>query len=387
MENLFTGVTVVISATEVNKFVRASDNSLVGDRCPDRNAAINIIPYHEVVRDAILKQLVSVAGAPLNITLSKQKKNKKHHSFSMYCNDCSKIITAISEHIEHNKPLVIDVPAEHGPRPSCQFKKVTSKYQIKTTFYECFNEISDAFLCLTGLTSRRRSYSTSAAVVNDFDVLENIPEVAGDVEAEDGDGFPDDVELEAAAADAIEFEAAPVIAVETADAEVAELQVERPISVVQSSEGRIKELEEALAAEVAKNDALSRENAELKAQLEVTTTIKTRVVTELKKTQALLVESEEERIKLHDTVLDLKGKIRVVARLRPTVSSEAEKPLANIEFPTKNTLKLSSNVSYSFDHVFNPQTNQEKVFSYVKPLLQSVLDGFNVSLIAYGTYA
>lgn len=81
----------------------------------------------------------------------------------------------------------------------------------------------------------------------------------------------------------------------------------------------------------------------------------------------------------------LKGKIRVVARIRPLAASEAKKPEANLEILTKNTLKLPTNDFYSFDHIFDKRTSQATVFNYVQLLIQSVLDGFNVSLIAYGT--
>lgn len=39
---------------------------------------------------------------------------------------------------------------------------------------------------------------------------------------------------------------------------------------------------------------------------------------------------------------------------------------------------------YEFDKVFPPSTSQEEAYSAVQPLIQSVMDGYNVCVFAYG---
>jgi kinesin family protein C2/C3 len=39
---------------------------------------------------------------------------------------------------------------------------------------------------------------------------------------------------------------------------------------------------------------------------------------------------------------------------------------------------------FEFEHVYDPQTQQEKVFEDTKPTITSCADGYNVCIIAYG---
>ena len=42
------------------------------------------------------------------------------------------------------------------------------------------------------------------------------------------------------------------------------------------------------------------------------------------------------------------------------------------------------NKQYQFDYVFSSETSQREVFQSVTPLLNSVLDGYNATILAYG---
>uniref|UniRef100_A0A2N9IDQ2 Kinesin-like protein n=1 Tax=Fagus sylvatica TaxID=28930 RepID=A0A2N9IDQ2_FAGSY len=44
----------------------------------------------------------------------------------------------------------------------------------------------------------------------------------------------------------------------------------------------------------------------------------------------------------------------------------------------------SSKKQFKFDHVFRPEDNQEAVFAQTKPIVTSVLDGYNVCIFGYG---
>lgn len=104
-----------------------------------------------------------------------------------------------------------------------------------------------------------------------------------------------------------------------------------------------------------------------------------------------------ERKVLHNMVLDLRGNIRVFARVRPPLASEGDKMLCSWSFTDDSSLEILSNEivqstgsrkqtkhDFAFDQVFDPNTSQEDIFEMVSPLIQSALDGYNICIFAYG---
>ncbi|BFZ24742.1 hypothetical protein BsWGS_27781 [Bradybaena similaris] len=105
------------------------------------------------------------------------------------------------------------------------------------------------------------------------------------------------------------------------------------------------------------------------------------------------------RQELHNVLMELRGNIRVHSRLRPLMEfdGDSEDPSAlgrpgtrsevvvhyvddeNICVKTNKNTKM-----FEYERVFDPTEKQEAVFDEVRPMLQSLLDGYNVCIMAYG---
>uniref|UniRef100_A0A7S4JBW0 Kinesin motor domain-containing protein n=1 Tax=Odontella aurita TaxID=265563 RepID=A0A7S4JBW0_9STRA len=138
--------------------------------------------------------------------------------------------------------------------------------------------------------------------------------------------------------------------------------------------GEINVLKERLKAEEQKSKFVSVAGAEKVAALEAT-----------------IREGQAERRRMHNLIQELRGNVRVFARVRPFlpndgVSDDAE-PFVVPKSESSLKLKKSDDgqeYSFSFDRVFPPSVGQEAVFDEVSELVQSALDGYNVCLFSYG---
>jgi kinesin family member C1 len=127
-------------------------------------------------------------------------------------------------------------------------------------------------------------------------------------------------------------------------------------------------------------------------------------------------DTEAVRRRLHNTILELKGNVRVFCRVRPpktacenenepksvavTVVEDGENAGRGLELrqPIKEGrpsgavaagnggvgAKGPQRLTFTFDRVFAPVSGQEVIFEEVSALVQSALDGYKVCLFAYG---
>ncbi|XP_008454633.2 kinesin-like protein KIN-14S [Cucumis melo] len=113
--------------------------------------------------------------------------------------------------------------------------------------------------------------------------------------------------------------------------------------------------------------------------------------TENERLKKKYLEESTERKRLYNEVIELKGNIRVFCRCRPLNQSEIENGSTSvIEFDSsqENEIQVLSSDSskklFKFDHVFKTEDSQGTVFSQAKPVVASVMDGYNVCIFAYG---
>ncbi|KAK5576737.1 hypothetical protein RB653_007881 [Dictyostelium firmibasis] len=108
---------------------------------------------------------------------------------------------------------------------------------------------------------------------------------------------------------------------------------------------------------------------------------------------------EKLRRKLHNTIQELKGNIRVFCRIRPDFSSPdglngnvfnlppGTDNLVEVKSPTIGSFNGEASIkktAFTFDRVFGPASTQEMVFEDISQLVQSSLDGYNTCIFTYG---
>ncbi|CAI5737014.1 unnamed protein product [Hyaloperonospora brassicae] len=108
--------------------------------------------------------------------------------------------------------------------------------------------------------------------------------------------------------------------------------------------------------------------------------------------EVTIVEGDAMRRKLHNTIQELRGNIRVHVRLRPFLRSDggeasAENPQSAIicdTFASTITTNVENPHTFAFDKIYGPSDSQESLFQDVSGFIQSAMDGYNVCIFAYG---
>jgi kinesin family protein C1 len=106
---------------------------------------------------------------------------------------------------------------------------------------------------------------------------------------------------------------------------------------------------------------------------------------------------EAERRKLQNQVQELRGNVRVFARLRPFLPNDKKRDdeesvitvgldmtSMTLRDPKKAKDEKGATHKFTFDRAFAAHEGQEDVFKDVSEFVQSALDGYNVTLFSYG---
>lgn len=155
----------------------------------------------------------------------------------------------------------------------------------------------------------------------------------------------------------------------------------------------IRKLQEELATAQKKLEISDISSVETRIGYEEQKKVNSELQIRLVEAESKVIEGEALRKKLHNTILELKGNIRVFCRVRPLLSDDGiDNVTKTISFPT-TTEALGRGIEvvqhgqthpFMFDKVFTPQSSQEEVFVEISQLVQSALDGYKVCIFAYG---
>lgn len=139
----------------------------------------------------------------------------------------------------------------------------------------------------------------------------------------------------------------------------------------------VHQLQENIAALTMRCDEREAKRQEIRERARAITTLELRAA-----------EGEMIRRRLHNTLQELRGNLRVLARVRPILANDStisRSPAVWCEGEDTVCVKYKEKVQrFTFDGAFHPESTQNDVFDEVSNFVQSALDGYNVCLFTYG---
>ncbi|CAL4978852.1 unnamed protein product [Urochloa decumbens] len=112
-------------------------------------------------------------------------------------------------------------------------------------------------------------------------------------------------------------------------------------------------------------------------------------IQELSKAALGYNQAVKENRNLYNMLQELRGNIRVFCRIRPPLHPESISSIEHVGHDGSvmvcDPVKLQSTCKiFQFNKVFGPTTTQDEVYKETRPLIRSVMDGYNVCIFAYG---
>lgn len=174
---------------------------------------------------------------------------------------------------------------------------------------------------------------------------------------------------------------------------------ERELNAKNEWKDKCLELQE-MYNEMVQSKKAAADESDMKKKMEMVEQMRQQVeetTIQLKLTESQLEEAMKkyrkearERKKLYNEIQELKGNIRVYCRCRPIQAFEMKDGITDVtsfgelDDVTISNFETGKTTNFEFDACFDQETTQEKVFEDTKPLMQSVIDGYNVCVFAYG---
>lgn len=97
---------------------------------------------------------------------------------------------------------------------------------------------------------------------------------------------------------------------------------------------------------------------------------------ELENLKSENIELKKKVVEQRNTLINEKGLIRVICRIKPGVAG-------NNIFSNDRIVELE-NKKFYFDRIFNCKSKQSDIYEEIKYLVESVMDGYNICIFAYG---
>eukprot|EP00759_Apiculatamorpha_spiralis_P044348 PhF_6_TR41332/c1_g2_i1/m.62675/K10405/KIFC1; kinesin family member C1 len=173
------------------------------------------------------------------------------------------------------------------------------------------------------------------------------------------------------------------LAIKSANARIA--------SITEAANARMSEFETYITKQSQREQSLSTELSKREERITMLESLLRDKESEFKH---VMLQGELQRSELHNRIQEMKGNIRVYARVRPLVSHDREfrksRTIEAYQFPDRvdhKTLCLSitgKDYTFEFDKVFEPCDTQDRVFEEISQLVQSALDGYKVCIFVYG---
>eukprot|EP00930_Biecheleria_cincta_P002782 TRINITY_DN103780_c0_g1_i1.p1 TRINITY_DN103780_c0_g1~~TRINITY_DN103780_c0_g1_i1.p1 ORF type:complete len:1405 (-),score=286.18 TRINITY_DN103780_c0_g1_i1:262-4416(-) len=116
-----------------------------------------------------------------------------------------------------------------------------------------------------------------------------------------------------------------------------------------------------------------------------------RLKAQLAQLEVQFAEEQAIRKRMHNQIQDMKGNIRVFCRFRPLVAKEVDQgDVVVLRKTDAFTVDLRRPAphndlrNFQFDSIFDCGSTQDEVFADCRDLVQSAVDGYNVTIFAYG---